>query len=105
MASFFGAPFTRRPNEYEVPSESCFLRVLQGVSALEVEAILLAWQDQVLGPNTDPLVAIDGKTLKHSGAHWRPEPLSRRSWDWRARPNWAACTARAARTPSRKWNI
>jgi hypothetical protein len=23
----------------------------------------------VLGPNTDPLVAIDGKTLKHSGVH------------------------------------
>jgi hypothetical protein len=35
----------------------------------------------------------------------RPEPLNRRNWDWRARPNWAACTARAARTPSRKWNI
>jgi hypothetical protein len=23
----------------------------------------------VLGPNTDPLVAIDGKTIKHSGVH------------------------------------
>jgi hypothetical protein len=58
-----------KTHEYEVPSESCFLRVLQGVSALEVEAITLSWQDQVLGPNTDPLVAIDGKTLKHSGVH------------------------------------
>jgi len=55
--------------EYEVPSESCFLRVLQGVSPQQVEAVILAWQDEVLGPNTDPLVAVDGKTLKHSGVH------------------------------------
>jgi hypothetical protein len=55
--------------EYEVPSESCFLRVLQGVDPLEVEAVTLAWQEEVLGPNTDPLVAIDGKTAKHSGVH------------------------------------
>lgn len=58
-----------KTQEYEVPSESCFLRVLQGVAPLEVEAATLAWQDAVLGPNTDPLVAIDGKTLKHSGVH------------------------------------
>jgi len=61
--------FNSKTNEYEVPSESCFLRVLQGVSPLAVESLTLAWQDQVLGPNTDPLVAIDGKTLKHSGGH------------------------------------
>jgi hypothetical protein len=61
--------FNPKTNEYEVPSESCFLRVLQGVSPLEVESLTLAWQDQVLGPNTDPLVAVDGKTLKHSGVH------------------------------------
>ena len=61
--------FNPKTNEYEVPSESCFLRVLQGVSPLEVESLTLAWQDQVLGPNTDPLVAIDGKTLQHSGVH------------------------------------
>jgi len=58
-----------KTGEYEVPSESCFLRVLQGVDPLEVEAITLAWQDEVLGPNTDPLVAIDGKTVRHSGVH------------------------------------
>jgi hypothetical protein len=61
--------YNRRSEQYEVPSESCIVRVLQGISALEVEAVTLAWQDQVLGPNTDPLVAIDGKTLKHSGVH------------------------------------
>lgn len=61
--------FNEQSREYEVPSESCFLRVLQGVAPLEVQSVTLAWQDQVLGPNTDPLVAIDGKTLKHSGVH------------------------------------
>ena len=61
--------YNQRRGQYEVPSESCFGRVLQGLSALEVETLTLAWQDEVLGPNTDPLVAIDGKTLKHSGVH------------------------------------
>jgi hypothetical protein len=36
--------------EYEVPSESCVLRVLQGVDPLAVEAVTLAWQNDVLGP-------------------------------------------------------
>jgi hypothetical protein len=58
-----------RTGEYEVPSESCLLRVLQGVDPLAVEAVTLAWQDDVLGPDTDPLVAIDGKTIQHSGVH------------------------------------
>ena len=58
-----------KTGEYEVPSESCFLRVLQGVEARQVESITLAWQDEVLGPNTDPLVAIDGKTVQQSGVH------------------------------------
>ena len=38
--------FNPKTNEYEVPSESCFLRVLQGVSALEVEAITLSWRSE-----------------------------------------------------------
>src|SRR6266853_215256 len=61
--------YNHRTGQYEVPSESCFVRVLQGVDRLEVEAIVLAWQDAVLGPNTDPLVAIDGKTIKHGKVH------------------------------------
>jgi hypothetical protein len=59
----------KKTGEYDVPSESCFVRVLQAVKPLEVEAIVLAWQNAVLGPNTDPLVAIDGKTLKHGKVH------------------------------------
>jgi hypothetical protein len=58
-----------KTGEYDAPSESCFQRVLKGVSALEVESATLAWQDEVLGPSTDPLVALDGKTVKHSGVH------------------------------------
>ena len=58
-----------KTGEYEVPSESCFVRVLQGVEPLEVEAVALAWQDALLGPNTDPLVAIDGKTVKAGKVH------------------------------------
>jgi hypothetical protein len=61
--------FNPKTKEYEVPSESCILRVLQGVNPLEVEKVTLEWQDLVLGPNTDPLVAIDGKTVRHSGVH------------------------------------
>ncbi len=58
-----------KTGEYEVPSESCFGRVLQGVHPLEVQAVTLAWQDAVLGPDPDPLVAIDGKTVKHGKVH------------------------------------
>lgn len=61
--------FNEKTGEYEAPSESCILRVLQGVDCLEVEAITLAWQDELLGPNTDPLVAIDGKTVKAGKVH------------------------------------
>jgi len=61
--------FNPETQEYDVPSESCFVRVLQGVNPLEVEAVTLAWQDAVLGPSTDPLVAMDGKTVKHGKVH------------------------------------
>jgi hypothetical protein len=58
-----------KTGDYEVPGESCFGRVLQGVNPLEVEAVTLAWQDAGLGPNLDPLVALDGKTVKHGKVH------------------------------------
>ena len=61
--------FNEKRGEYEVPSESCLLRVLRGVDAGKVESVTVGWQDEVLGPNTDPLVAIDGKTVQHSGVH------------------------------------
>jgi hypothetical protein len=52
----------------EVPSESVFQRVLQAVSRTRVEAMVLAWQDQMLGavPATDAVV-IDGKEVRDGG--------------------------------------
>jgi hypothetical protein len=36
------------------------------VPASTVEAMLLRWQEKILGPVTDTLIAIDGKTLCHA---------------------------------------
>ena len=49
----------------EVPSEAVFQRVLQAVPRRQVEAIVLPWQDQMLGavPATDAVV-IDGKEVR-----------------------------------------
>ena len=52
----------------EVPSEAVFQRVLQAVPRQQVEAILLAWQEQVLGPlPADDAVVIDGKEVCGGG--------------------------------------
>ncbi|HOX59981.1 MAG TPA: ISAs1 family transposase [Candidatus Paceibacterota bacterium] len=52
----------------EVPSEAVFQRVLQAVPRQQVEAILLAWQEQVLGPlPASDAVVIDGKEVCGGG--------------------------------------
>lgn len=52
----------------QVPSEAVFQRVLQAVPRQRVEAILLAWQDQVLGPlPANEAVVIDGKEVCGGG--------------------------------------
>jgi len=52
----------------EVPSEAVFQRVLQAVPRQQIEAILLAWQEQVLGPlPAGDAVVIDGKEVCGSG--------------------------------------
>ncbi|MFM6682922.1 MAG: ISAs1 family transposase [Dolichospermum sp.] len=56
-----------RSKRREPPGETTFMRVLAGVDAAQVERALLLWQDQVLGPETDPLIAVDGKKLRHAG--------------------------------------
>lgn len=56
-----------RSKRREAPGETTFMRVLAGVDAAQVERALLLWQDQVLGPAEDPLVAVDGKKLRHAG--------------------------------------
>jgi len=51
-------------------SESCFYRALKVISPPQIQAVLEAWLDQILGaPDPQELVAIDGKTLNHSGVH------------------------------------
>jgi hypothetical protein len=48
------------------PGVTTFFRILNEVDELALEVALLAWQDQVLGPVQDRLIALDGKTLRHS---------------------------------------
>jgi hypothetical protein len=59
-----------RTGEFEVPSETSFFRALRIVTSEQIQAALDPWLDEKLGPNwRDEQVAIDGKTLKHSGVH------------------------------------
>ena len=56
--------------EYEVPSETSFFRALRSVTPEQIQAVLDPWLDEKLGPvSRAELVAIDGKTLNHSGVH------------------------------------
>ena len=48
------------------PGVTTFFRILNEVDEAALELALLAWQDQVLGPVQDRLIAIDGKKLRHS---------------------------------------
>jgi len=48
------------------PGVTPFRDVLIGVDAAAVERALLLWQEQLLGPTQDPLVIVDGKTLRHA---------------------------------------
>ena len=50
-----------------MPSESTFQRALTEIDDTRLEPLLLQWQDQLLGPDTDPLIAIDGKHVRRSG--------------------------------------
>jgi hypothetical protein len=43
-----------------------FFRILNQVDDQALELALLAWQDQVLGPVQDRIIAVDGKKLRHS---------------------------------------
>jgi hypothetical protein len=59
-----------RTGEYEVPSETSFFRALRIVTSQQIQAVLDPWLDEKLGSNwRTEQVAIDGKTLKHSGVH------------------------------------
>lgn len=57
----------RRTGCHRAPKRTTFQRVLEVVYAPALEAVLLRWQEQLLGPSKDPLVVIDGKKLRHGG--------------------------------------
>ncbi|HNF90235.1 MAG TPA: ISAs1 family transposase [Thiobacillaceae bacterium] len=48
------------------PGVTTFFRILNEVDERALELALLAWQDQILGPVQDRIIAIDGKKLRHS---------------------------------------
>jgi hypothetical protein len=48
------------------PGVTTFFRILNEVDEAALELALLAWQDQVLGPVQDRIMAVDGKKLRHS---------------------------------------
>jgi hypothetical protein len=60
--------FRRDPRTGKIrsPGVTTFFRILNEVDESALERALLAWQDQVLGPVQDRLIAVDGKELKHS---------------------------------------
>jgi hypothetical protein len=55
-----------RTGRVRCPGESVFQRVLGGLPENKVEEVLLRWQEKILGPVEDTLIAIDGKTLRHA---------------------------------------
>jgi len=57
-----------RSGRYPSPTQPTFCRLLQNVSAEQVEAALLAFQTQVRGPAPrEGVAALDGKAVKRSG--------------------------------------
>lgn len=53
------------------PGVTTFFRILNQVDEAALELALLAWQDQVLGPVQDRIIAVEGKKLRHSqGGEW-----------------------------------
>jgi hypothetical protein len=57
---------TRPPGDLRRPRVTTFFRILNEVDEGAVEAALLAWQEQILGPVQDRIFAVDGKELRHS---------------------------------------
>lgn len=55
-----------QPTGYLVPSESTYQRALARLDFAALEPLLLAWQKAVLGPDTDTLIAIDGKAMRRT---------------------------------------
>jgi hypothetical protein len=56
----------RRTRRWRCPGVTPFRDVLTRVDAPLLERVLLLWQEQLLGATPDPLVIVDGKTLRHA---------------------------------------
>lgn len=56
----------RKSGKPRCPGVTTFFRILNEVDERALELALLAWQDQVLGPVQDRIIALDGKALRHS---------------------------------------
>ena len=56
----------RKSGKLTPPGVTTFFRILNEVDEQALELALLAWQDQVLGPVQDRILAIDGKKLRHA---------------------------------------
>ncbi len=56
----------RQTKAMRCPGVTTFFRVLNEVDEVALEKALWLWQEQVLGPVQDRLLAIDGKKLRHS---------------------------------------
>ena len=54
------------PTGYLVPAESTYQRALAKLNFALFEPLLLDWQKQVLGPETDTHIAIDGKAMRRT---------------------------------------
>jgi len=85
-----------RSRRREAPGETTFMRVLAGVDAAQVERALLLWQDQVLGPAEDPLIAVDGKKLRHAGGVEVVSAFGVKSGRWMG----SVCTAAKSNEPN-----
>ncbi len=57
----------RRTREVRAPGETTFFRALRIADERQIEEVLLRWQEKILGPVEDQVIAVDGKKLRHSG--------------------------------------
>jgi predicted transposase YbfD/YdcC len=57
----------RNTGDIRCPKKTTFTRLLHQVDDDALERVLLAWQDQLLGPRQDRIVIFDGKKIRHGG--------------------------------------
>ena len=62
----FGFRMNLKTRRYRCPKETVFFRVLQAIDEDQLEGILLRWQERILGPIHDEIIALDGKVLRHA---------------------------------------